>query len=65
MDNDLREELRRKNLCYICKEPWALGHRYYGKGKAHHMEAYSADDSESEFLEQQTDLEESEYEDVL
>ena len=27
MDNDTRQELRRKNLCFTCQEPWVPGHR--------------------------------------
>jgi hypothetical protein len=33
LDEATRRELRRKQLCYTCKEPWEPGHRCMGKGK--------------------------------
>jgi hypothetical protein len=41
-----KRELRRKQLCYTCKDPWELGHRCMGKGKIHYIEVLS--DSEDE-----------------
>jgi hypothetical protein len=35
MDEQTRKELRRKKLCFSCKEPWESGHRCMGKGKVH------------------------------
>ncbi|XP_057873430.2 uncharacterized protein LOC131079483 [Cryptomeria japonica] len=64
MDDELHQEIRRKNLCYSCKEPWVLGHRCHGKSNARQMEAYSADGSDSENSEQQLDSEGSEYEEA-
>jgi hypothetical protein len=33
MDEETRRELRRKKLCFTCKDPWEPGHRCMGKGK--------------------------------
>jgi hypothetical protein len=41
MDEETRRELRRKKLCYSCKEPWELGHRCMGRGKVHYIEVLS------------------------
>ena len=48
MDDDTRNELRRKKLCFTCQEPWIPGHRWLGKGKAHCFEVYfdSGEDEE-------------------
>jgi len=32
MDDDTRNELRWKKLCFSCRDPWAPGHRCTGKG---------------------------------
>ena len=31
VDEETKSELRRKKLCFTCREPWVLGHRYLGK----------------------------------
>jgi hypothetical protein len=36
MDENTRRELRRKQLCYTCKEPWDPSHKCMGRGKAHY-----------------------------
>jgi hypothetical protein len=46
LDEAIRRELRRKQLCFTCKEPWKPGHRCLGKGKIHYIEVVS--DSEQE-----------------
>ena len=46
MDEATRRELRRKQLCFTCKEPWQPSHRCMGKGKIHYIEVVS--DSEEE-----------------
>jgi hypothetical protein len=33
LDEATKRELRRKQLCYTCKEPWEPGHRCMGKGR--------------------------------
>ena len=42
-----KEELRRKKLCFICQQPWVLGHRCV-KGKVHYIEVFSEYDEEEE-----------------
>jgi hypothetical protein len=46
LDEATRRELRRKKLCFTCKEPWEPGNRCMGKGKTHYIEVLS--DSEEE-----------------
>ena len=52
MDNDTRQDLRRKKLCFTCQEPWIPGHRCSGKGKAYYIEAYY-DSEEDEYYQDQ------------
>jgi hypothetical protein len=52
MDEATRRELRRKQLCFTCKEPWQPGHRCMGKGKIHYIEVVS--DSEDEMDEEES-----------
>jgi hypothetical protein len=49
MDEATRRELRRKQLCFTCKEPWDPGHKCMGKGKAHYIEVISDDEEEEDF----------------
>jgi hypothetical protein len=35
MDENTRRELRRKQLCYTCKDPWDPSLKCMGRGKAH------------------------------
>jgi hypothetical protein len=49
MDEPTRRELRRKKLCFTCKEPWYPTHKCMGKDKAHYIEVIS-DDEEEECL---------------
>ncbi|XP_059075191.1 uncharacterized protein LOC131875172 [Cryptomeria japonica] len=46
LDKEDREELRRKKLCFSCREAWQPGHRCLGKGKIHYIEVMS--DSEDD-----------------
>jgi hypothetical protein len=46
MDEPTRRELRRKQLCFTCKEPWDPTHKCMGKGKAHYIEVISDDEDE-------------------
>jgi hypothetical protein len=48
MDEATRRELRRKQLCFTCKEPWEPGHKCMGKGKVHYIEVISDDEEEDE-----------------
>jgi hypothetical protein len=50
LDEATRRELRRKQLCFTCKESWQTGHKYWSKGKIHYIEVVS--DSEDEFDEE-------------
>jgi hypothetical protein len=49
MDKNTRRKLRRKQLYFTCKEPWDLGHKCMGKGKAHFIEAISDDEDKEDF----------------
>jgi hypothetical protein len=48
LDEATRNELRRKNICFHCKDPWVPGHRCQGKGQAHYIEVHSDSDEEEE-----------------
>jgi hypothetical protein len=48
MDEETRRELRRKKLCFTCKDPWEPGHRCMGKGKAHYVEVISNEEDDEE-----------------
>jgi len=48
LDEDTRRELRRKKLCFSCKDPWEPGHRCMGKGKVHYIEVLSDEEDEGE-----------------
>jgi hypothetical protein len=48
MDEATRRELRRKQLCFTCKEPWEPGHKCMGKGKVHYIEVISDDEEDEE-----------------
>lgn len=41
MDQETRNELRRRKLCFHCKEHWEPGHRCPCKGKVHLIEVIS------------------------
>jgi hypothetical protein len=49
MDEHTRRELRRKQLCFTCKEPWDPTHKCMGKGKAHYIEVISVDEEDEDF----------------
>ncbi|KAH9317005.1 hypothetical protein KI387_018774, partial [Taxus chinensis] len=46
MDQEIHNELRRKNIYFHCKDPWEHGHHYLGKGKVHLIEVVSDVDDE-------------------
>jgi hypothetical protein len=48
VDEATKRELRRKQLCYTCKEPWELGHRCMGKGKIQYIEVLSNSEEEDD-----------------
>ena len=47
MDDDARRELKKKQLCFTCQEPWAPGHRCVA-GKAHFIEVFSESSGEED-----------------
>jgi hypothetical protein len=49
MDESTRRELRRKRLCYTCKEHWDPSHKCVGRGKAHYIEVTSDNEEEEDF----------------
>jgi hypothetical protein len=49
MDEPTRRELRRKQLCFTCKEPWDPTHKCMGKGKSHYIEVISDDEGDEDF----------------
>jgi hypothetical protein len=51
MDEANRRELRRKKLCFTCKNPWQPGHRCLGKGKIHYIEVVSDSEDETDDVE--------------
>jgi hypothetical protein len=52
MDDAIRQDLRRKKLCFSCQEPWVPGHRCAGKAKAHYIEVFSDSGEDEETGEQ-------------
>jgi hypothetical protein len=48
INENTRRELRRKQLCYTCKEPWNPSHKCMGRGQAHYIEVTS-DNEEEDF----------------
>jgi hypothetical protein len=49
MDETTRRELRRKQLCFTCKEPWDPTDKCMGKGKAHYIEVIYDEELEEGF----------------
>jgi len=49
LDDETRQEVMRKKLCFSCRDPWVPGHRCMGKGEIHYIEvATDSLDSEEE-----------------
>jgi hypothetical protein len=49
LNDATKRELRRKQLCFTCKESWQPDHRCMGKGKIHYIEVVSnSEDEEGE-----------------
>ena len=44
-DNDTLNDLRKKKLCFHCREPWDLSHKCPLKAKANQMEYFSTKES--------------------
>jgi hypothetical protein len=49
MDENTIRELRRKQLCYTCKEPWNPSHKCMGHGRVHYIEMTSNNEEEEDF----------------
>jgi hypothetical protein len=47
-DENTRRELRRKQLCFTCKEPWNPSHKCMGHGQVHYIEVTSDNEEEEE-----------------
>jgi hypothetical protein len=66
LNDDTRQELMRKKLCFSCRDPWVPGHRCMGKGQIHYIEVESGSEEEDEDIEAQTDSDsETEFHPVL
>ena len=39
LSDDVQTDLRRRNICFTCQEPWAPGH-WCVVGKAHYIEVF-------------------------
>jgi hypothetical protein len=48
VDENTRRELRRKQLCFTCKEPWNPTHKCMGRGQVHYIEVTSDNEEEEE-----------------
>ncbi|XP_057846650.2 uncharacterized protein LOC131056314 [Cryptomeria japonica] len=62
LDPETLNELRRKGLCFRCREKWSQDHVCPKGVKFNQIEYYSASESSSNFSDQQFDFEESEVE---
>jgi hypothetical protein len=49
LDENTSRELRRKKLCYTCKEPWNPSHKCMGRGQVHYIEVTSNNEEEEDF----------------
>jgi hypothetical protein len=50
VDENSRRELRRKQLCFTCKEPWNSTHKCMGRGQVHYIEVASDNEEEEEIV---------------
>jgi hypothetical protein len=49
MDDNTKRELRRKQLCFTCKEPWNPSHKCMGCGQVHYIEVTSGNEEEEDY----------------
>jgi hypothetical protein len=49
VDENTVRELRRKQLCFTCKEPWNPSHKCMGCGQVHYIEVTSNNEEEEDF----------------
>ena len=59
LDFETRNELKRKKLCFTCREPWTPNHKCLRKGKIHYVEVLFEDEGEQQ---EGNDVEDSEEE---
>lgn len=57
-----KNELRRRKLCFICRETWQPRHRCLGKGQIHYIEVVSDEEMQSDEVEPEKEVEEMEHE---
>ena len=55
LDDDMRQELMSKKLCFSCRDPSIHGHRCMGKGHIHYIEVESGSEEEDEDIHVPTD----------
>jgi hypothetical protein len=48
MAENTRRELRRKQICFTCKEPWNPSHKCMGRGQVHYIEVTSNNEEEED-----------------
>jgi hypothetical protein len=48
MGEETRNEFRRNNIFFNCKDPWEPGHKCMGKGKTHYIEVLSNSEEEED-----------------
>jgi hypothetical protein len=48
VDENTRRELRRKQVCFTCKETWNPAHKCMGRGQVHYIEVTSYNKEEDE-----------------
>jgi hypothetical protein len=46
VDENTKRELRRKQLCFTCKEPWNPAHKCMDRGQVHYIEVTSDNEEE-------------------
>jgi hypothetical protein len=49
MDENTRGELRRKKICFTCKELWNTSHKCMGRGQVHYIEVNLDNEEEEDF----------------
>ncbi|KAH9293373.1 hypothetical protein KI387_041420 [Taxus chinensis] len=59
---EARNELRRKKLCFTCRDPWTPNHRCLPKGAAHYIEVISDVEDEEESVDHEEEEEQAKEE---
>lgn len=50
-EEETKNDLRWKKLCFTCKKPWEPGHKCLGRGQVHYIEVISSEKNRIEELE--------------